>query len=167
MLKYILAGVVFLVGVTAAFYGGIFVGRMQPDPPLGVPPAPADDYWTYPDAREWGRIGGNGHYLATLVTPDDFDKVARFYHERISSAVGLGGGNFDPQREGGSSTGSQWGSYSETSDSRQSDGGGPRKVRVHSFAVRSQMFDLTVFVNRAEGEGHTHVTLSYDRKSAP
>ena len=39
-----------------------------------------------------------------------------------------------------------------------------QEARVVTFEVRSQCYDLSVFVNRVEGEGHTHLVLTFDPK---
>jgi hypothetical protein len=163
MLKYLLVGVVFLLAMTASFYGGLFIGLAKPEPPPGLAPPPPADYWTYPGSKELMRAGGQKDFLAVLVTPDDFDAVARFYQQQISQATGLSDGNFDPQGAGISGAGFASGNSRYASDSRRPDNT-PRNVRVFSFEVQSQGYDLTVFVNRAEGEGHTHITLTFDPK---
>jgi hypothetical protein len=163
MVKYLLVGLAVFLAVLAAFYSGLFIGRSKPGPPPGLPPPPSADYWNYPGSKELKRSGGEESLLAVLTTPDDFDEVARFYHQQISKATGLSAGPFDPQTVGIGSAGYAWGSYCYASDSTRPEGG-PRKVRSLVFEVRSRSFDLTVFVDRAEGEGHTHVTLTYDPK---
>ena len=167
MVKYILAGVVFFLAVAVAFYGGLFIGRTKPDPPLGLPRPPAEDHWTYPGSALVARTGLNQSVFTILATPDDFDSVARFYSDRIGATTGLGD-NFDPQRNETVTRGFAWGTYTRASDSRQmTDGVSPRKVRVWAFEVRSQVYDLNVVVNRAEGEAHTHVIITYDPKPPP
>ena len=161
-MKYVLVGIAFFLAVTAAFYGGVFVGRAKPGLP-GVPPPPPADHWTYPDSKELMRSGGQETFLAVLATPDDFEAVARFYHRQISQASGLPEGNFDAQRAGLSSIGFGGGSYCYAVDAGQPDGK-PRKAQAATFEVRSQAYDLNVFVNRVEGEGYTHITLTLDPK---
>ena len=161
-MKYVLVGIAFFLAVTAAFYGGVFVGRAKPDTPGVLPPPPAD-HWTYPDSKELMRSGDQEKFLAVFVTPDDFDAVARFYHRQISQAGGLPEGNIDALRAGLSSSGFGRGTYCYAVDAGQPDGK-PRKARDATFAVRSQGYDLNVFVSRAEGEAYTHITLTLDPK---
>jgi hypothetical protein len=163
MLKYVLGGLVFLLAVTAAFYAGLFIGRARPEVPLGVPPPPPADHWTYPGSKELMRSGGQANFLSVLTTPDDLDAVARFYHRQICQANGMPEGNFDPQHTGLSSTGFAWGSYCYAADADQ-PADAARKARVFTFEVRSQSYDLNVFASRAEGERHTHVILTFDPK---
>src|SRR5262245_62419233 len=105
MLKYVVVGVLFLLAVTAAFYGGLFIGLGKPPAPQGVPPPPAAEHWTYPGSKELMRSGGQTDFLAVLTTPDDLDAVARFYHRQISQANGMPEGIFDAQHTGLSNTG--------------------------------------------------------------
>ena len=164
MLKYILVGVAIFLVAVVAFYGGLIIGRGKPDPPPGVPRPPSEDHWIYPDAMNMMRSGSKDGFLAVLTTPDDFDSVARFYHQEISASLGLHDDDYDPRANGITATGLGSGQYVRASDSLLRDGVGPRKVRIQTFEVRSRSYDLTVFVNRADGDKHTHILLTYDPK---
>jgi hypothetical protein len=163
MTKYVLGVVVFFLAVAAAFYGGLFIGRAKPDGPLGVPPPPAAEQWTYPGSKELMRAGGQEDFLAVLTTPDEFDAVARFYHRQISQANGMPEGNFDPQHTGLSSGGFARGTYCFATDADQPDKTA-QKARTVTFEVRSQSYDLNAFVSRAEGEEHTHIVVTFHPK---
>ncbi len=163
MLKYVVGGVVFLLAVAAAFYGGLFIGRARPDAPLGVPPPPPAEHWTYPGSKELMRSGSHNDFLSVLTTADDLDAVAHFYHRQITRANGMPEGNFNPQGTGLSNTGWGWGSYCYATDAGPPDKAA-RKGRVAAFEVRSHGYDLDVFLSRAEGEGHTHVVVTYHAK---
>jgi hypothetical protein len=163
MMKYVLVGVAFLLAVTAAFYAGVFTGRTKPEATPSVAPPPAPEQWTYPGSKELMRSGGQANLLALLTTPDDLDAVARFYNRQICQVNGMAEGNLDPQHTGLSSTGWGGGTYCYAVDADQPDQVA-RKARVATFEVRSQSYDLNVFVSRAEGEGHTHIALTFHAK---
>jgi hypothetical protein len=158
--KYIFFAVVFFLAVLAAFYGGIFIGRAKPDPPPGVTPPTADSL-IYPGSNELKRSGDAKNFLVVLTTPDDFDTVARFYRQLVSSLTGVSNNNFDPNTLGSSGGGGGLGSYRIASDSTQPDGR-PRKVKILTFQVQQRGCRLNAFVNRVEGEGHTHITLTFE-----
>jgi hypothetical protein len=165
MMKYILIGVAFFLVAVVAFYGGVYVGSAKPDPQPGVPAAPPSDYWTYPGSERRMSSGAGEDLLVTSTTPDDFKPVASFYHQQISSTLGIGG-SFEMEGSGLASSGTGRGTYSYVVDSQRKDGGA-RKVRVATFEVRSPSYDLNVFVNRAEGEPDTHIVVTYHAKLRP
>jgi hypothetical protein len=162
MVKPILVGVAFFLAVLAAFYGGVFIGRAKPDPPPGVTP-PTPDSLIYPGSNELKRSGDAKNFLVVLTTPDDFDTVAHFYRQLVSSLTGVSNNGFDPKTLGSSGGGGGLGSYRIASDSTQPDGKS-RKVRILTFEVRQQGHNVNVFVNRVDGESHTHITLSLEPK---
>jgi hypothetical protein len=162
MAKYILLGGVFFLAVLASFYGGIFIGRAKPDPPPGVTPPTADSL-IYPGSNELKRSGDAKNFLVVLTTPDDFETVASFYRQWVSNLTGVSNNSFDPNTLGSSGGGGGLGSYRIASDSTQPDGK-PRKVKILTFEVQQRGCRLYAFVNRVEGEAHTHVTLSLEPK---
>jgi hypothetical protein len=162
MAKYIFLGVAFFLAVLASFYGGIFIGRAKPDPPPGVTPPTADSL-IYPGSNELKRSGDAKNFLVVLTTADDFDAVAHFYQQQVSSLTGVRDDSFDPKTLGISNGGGGLGSYRIASDSAQADGK-PRKVRILTFEVQQRGCRLYAFVNRVDGESHTHITLSLEPK---
>jgi hypothetical protein len=143
-----------------------FAGEGDPGPP-----APALEDWHYPGAIEQGSIKGtsleiNGQIVKPAPiyvlwgTPDDYDKVVAFYAEK-GGFKQIGGQGFEGNTRGESNVvlSDDW------NPERNPDGSGKsRPIRALCLRRRCGSYDLAIFITRAQGEGHTHIVLLYERK---
>jgi hypothetical protein len=128
--------------------------------------------WKYPgsaehDSSTWGGgQAGNarlpGHYGMVMTTQDDYEKVLQFYADKtgVGAIAGSeGGGGMKFSTGGNTSSMEDWFVLNDS----QSPGGAnqSRPVKAKGFAKRTLLYDLTMFVTRADNEKHTHVVLAY------
>ncbi len=105
-------------------------------------------------------------YSVELTTPDDLDKVLKWYATKFDSAiiaVPTGGGvvgisdsnnKDDPIINGNVILAS----YRPREEREK---GMWRPVRMKIISVRTPRYDLVINVSQAEGESHTHVVITY------
>jgi serine/threonine protein kinase len=140
---------------------------------------PPVEEWSYPGAKVFRGSAGRreeeagqlvklvGHTTVS-VTPDDYNKVAAFYADKLQ--MGPLDLNKEPNRTSGgrSSEGSSTGLvmtgwFADTIKPGKFD---PRPVRVHCLMRRTPSHAVTVFISKSDGEDHTHIILAYDGKMA-
>jgi len=137
-------------------------GESQP----GLPAPPLAD-WRYPGAHEYGTTTGtsleiNGQIIkpppsyVRSTTPDDYDKVVAFYAEK-GGFHHTSGSAFEGNTQGESNV-----VLSDDWNPERSDKS--RAIRALCLRRRCGSYDLTVFITRAHGEGHTHIVLLYEPK---
>jgi len=160
------------------------VGAADPQVPSSA--APDVEEWKYPGAEKRGELTGVRKevagkrtrlvgYVVVWTTPDEYNKVISFYADKLKmGAVDLDKNphfSFIGGKVGfGSETGTEaTGFLPDTKGPLR--GGTPvagekltRPVQIHCLFQRTDSYDVTVIVNRADGEKYTHILLAYDVK---
>lgn len=142
-------------------------------PPLPLPTG--SEAWAYPGASSGssGKYGGqfvggvnpwHSHSGATnvYITTDDYNKVVAYYAGKFGTWWNL---EKFPNLGSSDGRGTEEGYISTdlTPDNRvPGQANAPRTVRCHSMAFRTDSYGVTIFVNKAASEPHTHIVVVYD-----
>jgi hypothetical protein len=171
MRKACLLGAAFVVVLAIGVGIGFAIPRPgQPPYKLRDPVPPWEDY-KYPGAKIVSQCTGGGSSVqelelsgincASMVTPDDFDKVVAFYGDRLKAeGNGSGIGNHIDVSAGPGGV--------IIGDSRVSlhQQGKDRPLRLTSLAVRTYPYDVVVFISRDREETETYITLYHHPNNA-
>lgn len=160
------AGLALVISALAAFYFGYRQGmwngiRAATTSAASVQPVNLDS-WKYPAMTvDSSQIGITGHVAGIIfnpqnflkgTSPDQFDQVVSFYAQRCPESrvdVGLGAQHVDSSVIQSISI----------DDGVRAIGGFARPVRIMTFAVQTDTFDLFIMISRADTEAETHILL--------
>ena len=174
---FIIAGylVAIAVGVAIGYFAGrnnLLAGRLsETSSDLKAGEAGPDwKEWKYPGCAEHGSsLGGGGQagmskvpplYCLVMTTPDDYEKVLKYYADKMGNsvlAVGAGSGT-----KVDSSNPENCENWFVLNDALSPEGANrSRPVKAKVFGKRTPTYDLTMHVSRANDENHTHIMLAY------